>query len=493
MHAGSSSFVSVRLVRDMPQYFSSYFRLVNDGLYPYLDERQFMLDYRNIVVDRVLSPDPHWALAFHAVMAIGARIHGDLPYAQHCTGIALRAAKSLSVAMQSQPPARLALTFRALLALSYYRACVQDDDETDAGSDNSNSSSSVAHLLSSAQSLLSLRDVASRVPVSVTQLADSVPQFEDAFSLSPLPVCSVAEQLRHQRHAFPHDKKRYARLQQQLAALDGERQQEERRTTVHTSTNNNAEADQAEEEAEEAVENIAGQYVDMDGHRVVEDLHLLNYALAGDTFMRSPVPVQWSIYQALIVLLRAEKSESVQDLQRVIVFGRRAQCHLLLGQLPQAVLAARETMRHLQIYDGPLSYYPPYTLLLIRALVILRTLDTASDAAVLVETGLNVLRKLASLWPALQRQLTRWEATETEAYVTNQSPMLGTSSDSSLSSPPWSPPLLLPSISDTSIPDISNLVSDVPPLPSFPAEAAAAVQWFNGAEIDWQSLALPNN
>ena len=501
-----SSFVTVRLVRDMPQYFTSFFRLVNDGLYPYLDERQWMADYGHIVVDRILSPDQHWALAFHAVMAIGARIHGDLSYAQHCTAVAMTAARSLSASVQSQPPSRLALTFRALLALTYYCACTHEDDEAEAdsaaggggGGDSSSSSSgssgsSVDDLLSSAQLLLSVREVAERVPLDVTRLANSVPQFGDAFSLSPLPACSVVEQLHYQRHTFRDDRKHYARLQRKIAMQDGQRLHDEERQQEEDED----EEAKGEDEGDAGAESIEGLEMgsvamgsDASEYDVLQALHRLNAALAGDTFMRSRRPVDWSIYRALTVLLLAERSSVVQDLQRVIVFGRRAQCYLLLGQLPKAVQAARQTVRHVAMYDGPLSRYPPYTVLLIRALVILRALDTASDAALLIESGLIVLQKLAALWPALQRHLTYWMTGDTVTYPPLPPPQLRTVSNFSPSSPPWSPPLLLPSTSDLSaLPDIAHLVSasDAAATASTTSASATATatDWFGGAALDW--------
>ena len=401
--SSSGSFISVRLVRDMPQYFTSYFRLVNDGLYHYLDERQFMNDYVDIVVDRVLSPDTHWALTFHSVMAIGARIHGDLPYAQHCAAIAMKACQSLSGTVPSQSAPRLALTFRAMLALIYYSACVEESDDH-----------SVKQLLSRAQYLLGERDVVSRLPVDVTRLVDSIPQFEEAFSLSPLPVCSVAEQLSYQRQAYPNDQQRFARLESTLAAEDSARrrqQQQRQRGQFIIQPDGAAAGPSNGESAGEAGDGKEDGVIEMDTQRALDELQRLNSSLAGDTFMRSPVAVDWSIYHALMVLLRAERCDSVQDLQRVIVFGRRAQCYLLLGQLEPAVQAARRAMQQLAVYnDTPLSKYPPYTLILIRVLVILRTLDTADDAAVLIETGLAILRKLAALWPALQRHLTQWSS-----------------------------------------------------------------------------------
>ena len=493
-----SSFVDVRLVREMPQYFMSYFRLVNDGLFPFLDESQFHADYGNIVVDRILSPDPHWAVAFHAVMAIGARMHGDIAYAAHCTAVALRAVKGLNGAMQQQPPSRLALTYRALLALTYYSACVQDQDETEA--------EGVEHLLSSAQRLLAVRDVAQRLPADVLRLATSVPEFADAFSLSPLPLCSVDNQLRYQQRAFPLDRRRFLRLRRRLATAPVDRIHHSSATSrvhAHSNESNTAHATLSHVEAAdgggmgevgESADSIDALDADpmmdvhLDGERVLGDLHRLNVQLAGDTFMRSPRPVEWSIYQALIVLMRAEKSDSVRDLQRVIVYGRLAQCYLLLGQLPSAVLAARQTLRGVESYDGPLTKYPPYSVLLIRALVIVRELDMAPDAAQLIGSGLAVLRKLADLWPALKRHLTQWTSTTaTLEVIQPPSIHLRDSSGSSISSPPWSPPLLLPSTSELSVPDLLHL-SDIPltqALDPTMATSAAAEQWFDAAEAGW--------
>ena len=491
------SFITVRLVRDMPRYFTSYFRLVNDGLYPYLDERQFMLDHAHIVVERVLSPDAHWTLAFHSVMAIGARVHGDLSYAQHCSTIALRTLQQLSANMHAQPPSRLALTFRALLALSYYNACAKEEQQDDPEAEDS-----VERLLSAARSMLSLSGVSTRLPEEVTRLADSIPQFSDAFLQSPYPACSVAEQLRYQRQHYPYDQKRHERLELEQAMAVGA-SQGGRIEVVELARDSGGSSETARVASSLGAECEEGW--DCSSGDVVHDLHLLNSALAGDSFLSSPVPVQWSIYQALIVLLRAERSDRVRGLQLTIVFGRRAQCYLLLGQIPQAVRAARQTLREVAVYDAkdPLCTYPPNTVLLIRALVIVRTLDKAHDTAALIEGGLVVLRKLAALWPALQRHLTRWTASEVSATPAElPTTLFDSSANPSLLSPLWSPTLLLPSVSDVSnapeLPDLLRGVSDFtalppaayapPATPPAGATPAATAQWFSGAELDWSSI-----
>ena len=159
---------SLSLHTSAPLYLSTYFTLLNRGLYFFLDEPSF---YAELHTSDSADPSPVWLLCLSSVLAIGARMCGDTAYADYAydkaraAAVVFRHAQVTSVEdgvceCAGEPVHRLALVYRACLVLSYY-ACAMDE-----GSDE---------WLDLAAHLFTIDGVEAAVPCAVRMLAALMP------------------------------------------------------------------------------------------------------------------------------------------------------------------------------------------------------------------------------------------------------------------------------------------------------------------------------
>ena len=399
---------------------SSYFSLLNRGLYFFIDEDGFWPEWEAEQLQAAGGrTDAAWLMCTGALLALGARMSGDTAFAERAALTAREAALSflhpgLRCSCQMLPPARLALAYRSCLALSFYAAAMAD---------------CCADLFRIASHLLSLDGVEACVPPAVQRLAAFMPVVAAVFpcmaqpnagwalsssqariaEISSVPSCgdaaAVAALLRSQSEAYPLDRWKYLkvkRLLQSKLRLQPDDRELLLGRELDASLDTRAELCSSTMRAELAAINV----------------FLTETALHWEPGQ----PLSFSVYNALSLLLKAEAA-ALPLHQRCGVLGRKAACYLLLGDTELAVDAARACVSLLvslrSVSDS--LCLPPFALSFTRCVGILGEFDCSEGSGDLIAGGVRVVQEIARLWPAVDRslqslvqQLRLWTAQQVE-------------------------------------------------------------------------------
>ena len=153
-------------------YLSTYFSLLNRGLYFFLDEAAFYAAFDAVHVQHSSPPCPIWQLCLSAVLAVGARMCGATDYSDYAAARARRLSERFhhpcdNCDCRALPSSDLALAYRSSLLLSYYQAAMDQ---------------SPADVLAVAAHLYALPGVAPAIPHAVRMLADLMPNVPAAYT-----------------------------------------------------------------------------------------------------------------------------------------------------------------------------------------------------------------------------------------------------------------------------------------------------------------------
>ena len=354
-------------------YIDTYLSLVNGGLYKYLDDASFRASYfeHHIAHTAPSPPGSAWLLCVSAVMAVGARMHGNVRYSDDCASVARYCARSI----RSTPPSRMedcALAYRALLVLSYYSAAVLCRAEVE--------------WLTVAESFLSMDGVRTLIPASVIHLHHLQPSYADV--LDP-PSDTVCEQVvKQQTDMYGADRAKYLKCKRLL------RQQ----SSVAEEDDELLDGEQLDEQVD-----ISADLASCSKRCQPDAIEQLNRSLwcALSTVHRR-TSLCFSVYDCLITLLCAEAAV-LSPPQRCTIYGMKLACYLLLGRKRQAVHAARDLVQLIvSMRQANVTCLPPFALGFVRSLAVLNQWDDSYDAPCLIPAGLRVLHTVAPLWPAAQ-------------------------------------------------------------------------------------------
>ena len=354
-------------------YIDTYLSLVNGGLYSYLDDASFRSCYfeHHIAHSASSPPGSAWLLCVSAVMAIGARMHGNVRYSDECATVARHCARSI----RAVPPTSMedcALAYRALLVLSYYSAAVLCRAEVE--------------WLTVAESLLSIDGARSLIPASVIHLHHLQPSFADVLDQ---PSDSVTDQVvKQQMDMYGPDKAKYLKCKRLL------RQQ----SSVADEDDELLDGEQLDEQVD-----ISADLANSSRRCQPEMIDQLNRSLysALSTVHRRP-SLCFSVYDCLITLLCAEAAVQPPP-HRCTIYGMKLACYLLLGKRRQAVQAARDLIQLIvSMRQANVTCLPPFALAFIRSIAVLSAWDESYDAPCLIPAALRVLHAVAPLWPATQ-------------------------------------------------------------------------------------------
>ena len=425
-----------RLLSSSSTYIATYFTYVSAGVYHHLSEQEFYSQYEAVHVQRSQAMELTWLLCLASVMAIGARMNGDVEYSEYSARQAQRAAAACRAKEEEELAGlgaeRLALSYRSLLVLSYYTSAMKEPCD---------------ELLDTARRLLRMEGVLRLVPPSVVRLSGLQPGFIASFdrvssgsassaapaasdsSRAPIPASSPLSPrhvpygqlhpsaLAHQAAAYPMDHKRYLKIkrilssQLSLSADDSElRQDEEWDASLDVTSTLSA-----KKEAEE----ILG--ISLSISEAVQRRHLCQ-------------PLPFSLYHALAVLLKAEASVLTLP-ERGGVFGMKAACYQLLGNTALAVRAARDTVELItQLRSSVPTSLPPFCLSFVRCLAVIGRYDQSEGCAEVICAAMRVLHGVGPLWPVvrdvaseLQTALESWtdsEVREMDAELEDSSSQL---------------------------------------------------------------------
>ena len=354
-------------------YIDTYLSLVNGGLYKYLDDASFRSSYfeHHIAHSASSPPGSAWLLCVSAVMAIGARMHGNVRYSDDCATVARHCARSL----RATPPTSMedcALAYRALLVLSYYSAAMLCRAEVE--------------WLTVAESLLSIDGARSLIPASVIHLHHLQPSFADVLDQPADFVCDQV--VKQQMDMYGADRAKYLKCKRLL------RQQ----SSVAEEDDELLEGEQLDEQVD-----ITADLANSGRRCQPETIEQLNRSLyaALSTVHRRPA-LCFSVYDCLITLLCAEAAV-VPPPQRCTIYGMKLACYLLLGKRQQAVHAARDLVQLIVgMRQANTTCLPPFALAFIRSIAVLSMWDDSYDAPCLIPSALRVLHAVAPLWPATQ-------------------------------------------------------------------------------------------
>ena len=352
-------------------YIDTYLSLVNGGLYKYLDDGAFRASYfeHHIAHSASVPPGSAWLLCVSAVMAVGARMHGNVHYSDDCAAVARQCARSIRCA----PPTSMddcALAYRALLVLSYYSAAILCRAEVE--------------WLTVADSLLSIDGARSLIPASVIHLHHLQPSYADVLDQ---PSDSVCQQLvKHQMDMFGPDRAKYLKCKRLL------RQQ----SSVADEDDELIDGEQLDEQVD-----ISADLASSSRRCQSETIEQLNRSLfsALSTVHRRP-SLCFSVYDCLITLLCAEAAVLAPP-QRCTIYGMKLACYLLLGRRRQAVHAARDLVQLIVgMRQANTTCLTPFALGFVRGIAVLVMWDDSYDAPCLIPNALRVLHAVSPLWPA---------------------------------------------------------------------------------------------
>ena len=427
-------------------YLSTYFSLLNRGLYFFLDEVAFYAHFDAVHTQHSCAPCPVWLLCLSAVLAVGARMCGAVEYSDYAAAHARRLSERFHHSgdgcdCPALPVCDLALAYRSSLLLSYYHAAMDQ---------------SPRRRLSHRRPPLLPPSVAPAIPHAVRMLADLMPNVPAAYtamtaqqpsggvgqvagcscrssvsspssssgsscscccaSISPaasacFPAAGAAEGedvaalLRQQAAVFPLDRWKYYKVKRSLAAA------------LHLPASDDELAVGVE------LDSSLDVAVDLDPKLLRTELAAINFhitALLADKQVggQAPGEVAFSVYNFLALLLKAEANGGLTGHQRVGVFGRQAVCYQLLGRREAAVRCARAAvglMCESHEADPAGCRLPPFAPSFIRCIAILGEWDVGEGCGELIKRALVVTGVLAALWPSVARveaelkaQMTRW-------------------------------------------------------------------------------------
>jgi hypothetical protein len=378
--------VIVHVTDKAADYFFTFFQTLNRGPYfyiEYVDEAAFRSEFE-LIANNILVPDMSWALYVAAVLATGARMNGDVDYADYAAHIAKRVAlyfinESHNASfVYDWPVERRVIAYRGLLVLSYYVSAMNE--------------SAIAYSFA-AQRIISDKQAADLIPQYVGRIAELMPRFTDAFqNVSTSPKLSQPPPEHLNELTLSHRK--YLKLKRTLCPylFIGEGDHE---LTLGKEFDDSTDITDL-----------------LDTSRIRCDLAAVNYYLTYSMSTGWDQPLSFDVYKALCILIKAEVV--IKGFERVTVYGRKATLYQLIGNNQLAVHSARQTVACVVCLDSPSSVYPPFSLNFIRAVAILVEWDEGAEAAMLIKGGLHVLRKIAALWAgadaALQRLLAHLKA-----------------------------------------------------------------------------------
>ena len=438
----------VHINERVADYFSTYFQTMNRGPYfytDYIDEQAFRSEYDQVYSNIVVS-DMSWALCISAVLAVGSRMYGDIEYSEYCAHIATRIAlyfvnESLSVNfIYDWTVERRALAYRGLLVIAYYLSAMNE--------------SSLVYCYA-AQRIISDQQVADMIPRNVGRIAELMPHFVESFKHVSI---KGNKQLTQQVQLLLQSQSSAA-LSSSISSSSMSSQQTMSSSTSasayssssatlsspsssstsslpsafdlsssasNVTSNNNTSINElslsyrkylkikrilcpylslSEDDYELKLNKEYDELIDitdeLDTSQLKSELGAVNYYLTYAMSTGWDQPLNFDIYRALTILLKAEVV--IKGFQRITVYGRKATLYQLLNNKKLAVHAARQTVRCVVCLDTPQSCYPPFSLNFIRAVAILVEWDEEGDeAAILIKGGLHVLRKIAILWNGAQ-------------------------------------------------------------------------------------------
>ena len=355
-------------------YIDTYLSLVNAGLYKYLDDTQFRSSYfeHHIAHSSLTPPGSAWLLCVSAVMAIGARMHGNVRYSDDCAAVARHCARLI----RSTPPSTMedcALAYRALLVLSYYSAAMLCRAEVE--------------WLAVAESLLFIDGARALIPASVIHLHHLQPSFADVLDQPSDAVCDQV--VKQQMDLYAADRAKYLKckrlLRQQSSVAEGDEEL--------------VDGEQQDEQID-----ISADLASSSRRCQPETIEQLNRSLyaALSTVHRRP-SLCFSVFDCLITLLCAEAAV-LQPPQRCTIYGMKLNCYVLLGCRKQAVRAARDLVQLVvNMRQANSTCLPPFALTFIRSIAILNLWDDSYDTPCLISSALRIVHAVAPLWPATQR------------------------------------------------------------------------------------------
>ena len=343
-------------------FISAFFSPCNAAWAELLDEAAFRQEYETIHGHTPeATMDVAWQLVMGGVMAVGARIKGEIHsgYSRHAASLASEASTYIGNVTDPANPgfaaqllsalgaSRLALAYRGLVLFAHYKAAM---------------CGGFTDLLRTASHLLSCPAVSALVPVEVQLMASMLPVLDEAT-------------------ARPHSY--------------GSGEMEESQVKASTPL-------------------LAQIQRDVDTSRAVSRAEVLTVAghLTQATSTADLSHVRLSVPQYLAVLSRAEASPLCSP-HREEVLGLKAACYQLMGQPALAVQAAQETIG---LFTSSLSLSLPLCLssvgfAFMRALLILCELDVSVTSTSLICRAMTMAGDAARTWPRLTAVHCEWQRT----------------------------------------------------------------------------------
>ena len=411
-------------------YRATYFRLLNDTLFPMLSQPDFDRCYDAYIHSLSTAPAV-WHLTLAAVLAHGAHIWGDFAFASEATDIARAAAAPLF----DQPSAEV---IRGLLVLSYH--CLSD-----------NALSRTSCYLATITRMCEIVDMPPEIPLLVRWLEDMLCAIRTfAFGLRTMPEGSYQQQ---QRTAFPQDWARYERLvrhhrnqaQKRNSRRGGKGEQQQGRLTAAppssvTSTSAAAAPAAASSEsstAGAAALNFTGppDPCDLDDRNIRWELVQTLCALSESKgeYNRG---CAHSVYRHLCVLVKAEQSSCTAGLIMSTIAFCKSQALFYVNEQAEAVEMARVATRSMLSHD--ITHCAFYAL---QAHFLCQVHLRMNDYQHLT-VSLAILRTVASKWKLGLAPLQHIEQVIQHAITHPNSPFIPNLDDAS--SHPFEPIQMLP-------------------------------------------------
>ena len=402
--SASSDGLSISLSRASPDapltsaYLTAFFSPSNTGWSTLLEESAFRAEYDSVhgLHAGAATMDVVWQLCMGVVMAVGARIKGDVDYSRYAASLAGEAAAYIAQAAEPSAPGlsshlaasfsaeRLSLAVRSLLLLAHYRAAMCEE---------------YTEQLTAASKLLSTPAVAALVPAEVQLMARMLPHLDAAMALpnvdaSPASVesspaspqaAALQEELLQQGSAYPLDQWRYLKLKRQLQGQLG--------------------VDEDDEELKQGREWDSFLDISAIANSPVSRAEILSIAAclaeAAAQAGGSGGRLRFSVFNCLTVLLRAEASVLPWP-ERGEVLGLKAACYQLLGKTGLAVKTAQAMLELAAAWRSSLPLcHSTLGLAFVRSLLILAELDVGRTSASLICSALTTAEALARSWPRL--------------------------------------------------------------------------------------------
>ena len=326
--------------RKVPVYRATFFRLLNDTLFPMLSQADFDRCYDDYI-DSLSTAPAVWHLTLAAVLAHGAHIWGDFAFASEATDIARAAAAPLF----DQPSSEV---IRGLLVLSYH--CLSD-----------NALSRTSCYLATITRMCEIVDMPPQIPLLVNWLEDMLCAIRTfAYGLRTMPEGSYQQQ---QRSAFPQDWARYERLvryhrqphkRSNSSRRGGKEEQQGRSVATQSSASSStpASAASSSEPPSTAALDFTGppDPADLDDRNLRWELVQTLCALSESKGEYNHGSAH-SIYRHLCVLVKAEQSRYTAGLIMSTVAFCKSQALFFVNEQAEAVEMARMATRSMLTHD----------------------------------------------------------------------------------------------------------------------------------------------